>query len=233
MVPLVVPEINGNLVTSENKIYAVPNCSTTILVMLLAPLLKIVNTKILRVTLSTYQAASGAGIIGYNELVLQTDEISKNIELTQTFWKKQYIHNIFSHNSDIDLVTLFNKEELKIVNETKKILNYDIKISPTCVRVPVLRSHCISVNVEFDCVVSKEQILDVLMHFPGVNIEDDPIENEFPEPIKTTKTTAILIGRIRSDIDDKTRWNFFISGDQLLKGAAYNSIQILELCMQN
>ena len=225
-VPLVIPEINISDINDE-KIIANPNCSTTILVMLLAPLMKIPSSNMKRITLSTYQAASGAGIKGYSELITQTAEISSGIELTKTYWGKQYVHNIFSHNSKINRETLFNEEEMKIVNETKKILKTDIKISPTCVRVPTLRSHCLSVNIEFDRDIDISEIMKQLLLFEGIVICDDIDNNDFPEPIKTNDKTEISIGRIRHDIEDKSRWNFFIAGDQLLKGAAYNSVQIL------
>jgi aspartate-semialdehyde dehydrogenase len=144
------------------------------------------------------------------------------------FWKKQYVCNVFSHNSSIDPKTLYNQEELKIVYETKKILNKNIKISPSCVRVPTLRSHFLSVNVEFNRDVKMDEINKVLLEASGIVLCDDPEHNEFPEPVKTAGKTDIYIGRIRPDIDDLTRWNFFVSGDQLLKGAAYNSVQILK-----
>jgi len=227
-VPLVIPEINAHTIEPDSKIIANPNCSTTILVMLLAPLLKINKINIKKIIVSTYQAASGAGKKGYDELILQTKEISENSVLTTNFWNKQYVYNVFSHNSNIDKSTLFNKEELKIINETKKILQSDFKISPTCVRVPVLRSHCLSVHVEFDRIVYFDEIFAELSKFKGVCIENDIEKEEFPEPVKTSGTTDVMIGRIRSDIDDLTCWNFFISGDQLLKGAAYNSVQILD-----
>jgi aspartate-semialdehyde dehydrogenase len=232
-VPLIVPEINSHLI-STSEIIANPNCSTTMLVMLLAPLKGLAKFK--KINVSTYQAASGAGIAGLNELRLQTKEVvegAREDELTTTFWKKQYIFNVFSHNSKITQ-NFYNQEEMKMINETRKILNLDkLIINPTCIRVPTLTSHCLSINVEFQTPVEFHTILDNLKMFPGLKVEDDHSNNSFPEPIKTTNTTDIMVGRIRPELDEDgmfnyKSWNFFISGDQLLKGAAYNSVQILD-----
>jgi len=232
-VPLVVPEINSNLI-GTSEIIANPNCSTTMLVMLLAPLKGL--SKFKKINVSTYQAASGAGILGLNELRLQTKEVvegTREEELTKSFWKKQYVFNVFSHNSKIGQ-NFYNQEEMKMINETRKILNLDkLIINPTCVRVPTLTSHCLSVNVEFETPVEFHSILENLNMFPGLKVEDDHSNNSFPEPVKTTNTTDVMVGRIRPELDEDgmfnyKSWNFFISGDQLLKGAAFNSVQILD-----
>ena len=225
-VPLCVPEINFKDIQQNHNIIANPNCSTTILVMLLKPLLNIAPIK--KIIVSTYQAASGAGYKGLEELELQTKQYSNKEPLTLDFWKKQYIHNVFSHNSAINKDNLFNEEELKMVNETKKILKINPKISPTCVRVPTLRAHCLSVHIEFDRNIMENQILRELNKFSGIKVYDFPDSNEFPEPIIAELNTDVYVGRIRSDIDDSSCWNFFLAGDQLLKGAGYNSVQILE-----
>lgn len=230
-IPLCVPEINFDDIKLEHNIIANPNCSTTILVMLLKPLLNCASIK--KIIVSTYQAASGAGYRGLEELELQTKQYSNKESLTLDYWKKQYIHNVFSHNSAINKDNLFNEEELKMVNETKKILKINPKISPTCVRVSTLRAHCLSVHVEFDTHIMENQILKELNKFPGVQIYDFPESNEFPEPIIAEKKTDIFIGRIRPDLDDTSCWNFFVAGDQLLKGAGYNSVQILEKILVN
>ena len=239
---LCIPEINSNLLDSldklkqnKPKLISNPNCVTTLMCMVLKPLLSLGQIK--RIVVSTYQAASGAGYKGLRELITQTEEIisndttDKNI-LTTDFWKRQYIYNVFSHNSKINQDNLFNEEELKLVYETKKILNINPKITATCIRVPTLRSHCISLNVEFDKIIKKEDILIKLNDFQGISILDDITENRFPEPVLTSEKTDIYVGRIRSDIDDETCWNFFISGDQLLKGAGYNSVQILNYLLK-
>ena len=233
-VPLCIPEINSNTI-SKIKILPMlisnPNCVTTILCMCLKPLLQLANIN--KILVSTYQAASGAGYRGLEELQIQTKQISQEKltnqeKLTTNFWKKQYVYNVFSHNSKINSDNLYNEEELKLINETKKILQINPKITATCIRVPTLRSHCISAHVEFDKIIEKEQIIEILSTFSGIKILDNIEENQFPEPIISSEKTEIYVGRIRSDIDDKTCWNFFISGDQLLKGAGYNSVQILD-----
>jgi aspartate-semialdehyde dehydrogenase len=227
-VPLIVPEINGNLLKKQ-KIIANPNCSTTMLVMLLKPLLDICHID--KVIVSTYQAASGAGKVGLDELIDQSCNY-KIGEIKTDYWKKQYIFNIFSHNSKIDLDNKYNQEELKMVRETCKILNRYIKINPTCIRVPTLRSHCLSVNVQFNKQVTSMQIFNALENFPGLKILNDESNNQFPEPVITSDKSDIYVGRIRPeygiDYQDLTNWSFFVSGDQLLKGAAYNSVQILK-----
>ena len=229
-IPLIVPEINISEINSS-QVIANPNCSTTMLVMLLAPLLKIESIR--KVNVSTYQAASGAGKKGLDELLQQTQDYITNEPITVTYWKKQYVFNVFSHNSKIT-DNYYNQEEMKMVQETKKILNnYQMIINPTCVRVPTLTSHCLSVNVEFKSSVEMHQIYEALESFPGLVIEENHFTNSFPEPVKTSNKTDIYVGRIRPELNEDEMfnyksWNFFISGDQLLKGAAYNSVQILK-----
>lgn len=231
-VPLCIPEINYHTLNNiENtQFISNPNCVTTIMCMVLKPLLDL--SQINRIVCSTYQAASGAGYKGLEELKLQTKQISNNNldYLTMDFWKKQYVYNVFSHNSKMTS-NGYNEEEMKLVNEINKILELKCDIIPTCVRVPTLRSHCVSMNVEFKNKLNKEDILKSLNKFKGLTILDNPEQNEFPEPIITSGKTDIYVGRIRSDLNNNKCWNFFISGDQLLKGAGYNSVQILKLLM--
>jgi aspartate-semialdehyde dehydrogenase len=237
-IPLCIPEINPDIINKITQLpYLIsnPNCVTTLLCMCLKPLLQLANIK--KIIVSTYQAASGAGYRGLQELEMQTEQIiqkklTNQEKLTIDFWKKQYVFNVFSHNSHINSKNLYNEEELKLINETKKILGINPKITATCIRVPTLRSHCISAHIEFDKELTKEQIVDKLTYFTGIKILDDIIENQFPEPIITSDKTDVYVGRIRSDIDDNTCWNFFISGDQLLKGAGYNSTQILDYLLK-
>ncbi len=229
-IPLCIPEINSYTLQNYNdyptKLISNPNCVTTLMCMVLKPLMNLGNIR--RIIVSTYQAASGAGYKGLRELETQTTQVANNQELTTDFWNRQYVYNVFSHNSLIDRNTLFNEEELKLVNETKKILNTNPKITATCIRVPTLRSHCISLNVEFDQNLDYNDVVNELIQFPGVTVCNNTVDNKFPEPINTSGETDVYVGRIRSDIDDKSCWNFFISGDQLLKGAGYNSVQILQ-----
>lgn len=226
-IPLCIPEINS--ISKQNRFISNPNCVTTLMCMVLKPLLDLANIN--RIVVSTYQAASGAGYKGLEELELQTKQINSNENLTMDFWKRQYVYNVFSHNSVVT-DNGFNEEEMKLVNETKKILNINPKITATCIRVPTLRSHCISLNVEFDKELNKSEILNKLNKFNGVKVYDFPDQNKFPEPVFTSGKTDVYVGRIRPDIDDLRCWNFFISGDQLLKGAGYNSVQILKYLLE-
>lgn len=228
-VPLVIPEINKDTITLNKKIIANPNCTTTLLDMILFPLLKINNIKINRMNISTYQAASGAGINGLSELETQMKEyVNNNGEIkTMTYWNKEYAMNVFSHNSPIDLTNLHNQEELKVIKETKKILGVNIPMSITCMRVCTIRSHILTVNIEFNRDINYTEIINVLTNSNGIFIFDDHINNRFPEPVICQNKPEIFVGRIRHNLNDHSRWNFIICGDQILKGAAYNSVQIM------
>ncbi len=231
-IPLIIPEVNGNILKYySHRLIASPNCTTTFLAILLKALETCGDIK--RVVLSTYQAASGAGIKGMKELIIQNKEFANDGEIkTKDFWGKSYAYNLFSHNSTIQ-DNGYNEEEMKIVNETQKILNKKIKIVPTCIRVPILRSHSESINVEFTTEVTEKKILKSLENFDGIKIINDTENNIFPEPEISSNRTEIFVGRIRPDIDDLTRWNFFICSDQILKGAGYNSVQILQTILQD
>lgn len=219
-VPLIIPEINGKLINSS-KLIANPNCCTALLCMVLHPLNEI--NKIKRVIVSTYQSASGAGQKGLDELMNPSSEYP--------IFGRQYMYNVFSHNSEIDEHTGYNDEEIKIMQETKKILNTNISISATCVRVPVLRAHSESVNIEFENPINLDDVRFNLKSTPGVKLEDNPMYNQFPEPIKVENKNDVMVGRIRYDLSDSSEKtiNLFLCGDQLLKGAALNAFQILEL----
>ena len=227
-VPLVIPEVNGNLITTKSKLISNPNCCVAILCTAIYPLHK--KFKIKRLILSTYQSASGAGRDGLNELKNQIKEYGKSDISTKVFGRP-YLNNVFSHNSSICLFDLYNDEEMKIIKETKKILGEDVKVTATSVRVPVFRSHCISVNVEFDKKVKLEEINDILNNSSGVEVVDQKFENKFPEALSSKEKFDVEVGRIRYDLDDKSEKtiNLFISGDQLLKGAALNAYQILKI----
>jgi aspartate-semialdehyde dehydrogenase len=233
-VPLIIPEINIEVLEQDwfkekkTKLISNPNCVSTIVCMGLSPLVGLSNIK--ELTVSTYQAASGAGYKGLDELETQTKQYINSEPIETDYWKIQYVGNVFSHNSSIDQSNGFNEEELKLINETKKILglNSNCSINPTCIRVPTIRSHCASVHVKFENELTKEQIVNKLEKFNGLVVMDGLEPTDIPNPVFTTSKTDIYVGRIRSDIVDKTKWNFWISGDQLLKGAGYNSVQILE-----
>lgn len=224
-VPLVIPEINSKLI-GTNKLIANPNCATVILCMVLYPLLKL--SKISRVKVTTYQTVSGAGKAGVDELTNQIIEYVENKPLTIKTFKSQIFNNCFSHNSTIDELTGYNEEEMKIINETRKILNYDVKISATCVRIATETAHCEDITIEFEDNVNELEIRKSLFNFEGIKIIDDRNNNRFPEPIIASGTTDIYVGRIRKDLFDKENkiYHMYICGDQLLKGAAYNAYQI-------
>lgn len=228
-VPLIIPEVNRNLINLNNGIISNPNCCTILLCTVLAPLHKMYKIK--RLVISTYQSASGAGRDGLNELSSQIENLNNKDFSTEVFGR-QYLNNVFCHNSEINLENGFNEEEIKIIEETNKILDSDIKISVTCVRVPVFRSHCESINIEFEKSSTLKDIYKLLNSQHGVEIVDDKENCKFPEPINTENKFNIEVGRIRYDFNDMEgkRLNLFISGDQLLKGAALNAYQILNLC---
>ena len=230
MVPLVIPEINwDDYIKYGSTIIANPNCSTIIMAMLLNPFIKN-KFKIKRIVVSTYQAASGAGKEGLEELKKQTHDIVNQNNLTINYWKKQYIHNLFVHNSPIE-ENKYCQEENKLINETNKIFKTNIGISPTCIRVPVLRSHCESVNIEFDNEISFEQVMSLLNDEKStLEIINDTQNHNFPTSLSTNFSTLVQVGHIRPDysLDKNKGWNFWISGDQLLRGAAYNAYVIME-----
>lgn len=225
-IPLVIPEINFDDIKKYNsQIIANPNCSTIILAMLLNPFIKN-SHKIKRIVVSTYQAASGAGKVGLDELLIQTNEFVNQKELTTNYWKQQYLFNTFVHNSPIDS-NGYCQEENKLINETTKIFNMKINISPTCIRVPVLRSHCESVNIEFENEIDYDTILNLIKNEKETLelINDNHI---FPSSISSNNKQQVQVGHIRQDfsLDKNKGWNFWISGDQLLRGAAYNAYLI-------
>ena len=233
-VPLIVPEINFNQFHPENYLIANPNCCTALLTMILYPLHRYNSIK--EVQVSTYQSASGAGDAGMKELMKQAYDYINKKKMNMDVFGRQYLWNVFSHNSSINLENGYNEEELKIIEETKKILNnQSIDISATCVRVPVLRSHAESVSITFSNRISEEEIRMVLGSFPGVKLIDNRIDNIFPEPILSNYQDEVFVGRIRNRIGDNTstRFELFISGDQLLKGAALNAVQIYNAICNN
>lgn len=224
-VPLVVPEVNPEDIAWNKGIIANPNCSTIIMLMGVAPLRKL--GKIRRIVVSTYQAASGAGAKAMQELVDQTAQVLKNEPVTPKVFPHPIAFNLFSHNTKIN-ETGYNEEELKMINETHKILHDDgIAVTATCIRVAVLRAHSESINVEFEGPrPSTDAIREALAAFPGVKVVDDAVANHFPMPLEATGIDDVLVGRIRHDISNERAVDLFVSGDQILKGAALNGYQI-------
>jgi aspartate-semialdehyde dehydrogenase len=226
-VPLIVPEINMDVYKGEN-IIANPNCSTIIMLMALAPLHK--ENKIEQIDVSTYQASSGAGLVGMQELLAQTKALVEKTPLEEhmNVFKRQYVLNAFSHNSAMDIESKFNEEEIKMILETKKILgDNNIVINPTCVRIPTLRSHMEAITIRFSEQFTVEKIREILRKFSGIKIYDFPERNEFPEPIITQNQDDVYIGRIRQSYHkDPKVFQLLVSGDQIRKGAALNALQI-------
>lgn len=226
-VPLVVPEVNPEDVRGHHGIIANPNCTTIIMLVALKPLHDL--SPIRRVVVSTYQSASGAGAKGMDELWNQTRCVLNNEPVVPKFFAHPYAFNLFSHNTDIDSQG-YNTEEMKMVKETHKIMHdASIRVCPTCVRVPVLRSHSESMVVEQAREVSVEEALAALGRAPGVKLVNDWAANHFPMPSESNDQYDVLVGRVRRDLSQANSLALFVCGDQLLKGAALNAVQIAEL----
>lgn len=231
--PLVVPEVNPEDAKQHKGIIANPNCSTIIMNVAVWPLHRAAKVK--RVVCSTYQAASGAGAAAMEELEQQSRDWVQGMPLKQDIFGRQYIWNLFSHNSAVDPKTGYNEEEIKMIRETKKIFHTDdISVTATCIRVPVLRAHCEAINLSFEQPITEEQARDILSKAPGVTIMDDRDNNDFPEPLKASGKDNVLVGRIRQDLSQPAGYGLelFVAGDQLLKGAALNAVQIAELLLE-
>lgn len=226
-VPLVVPEVNPEDVKWHKGIIANPNCTTIIMLVAVKPLYDL--SRVRRIIVSTYQSASGAGAKGMDELWNQTRTVLEGGKAEPKVFKWPYAFNVFSHNTDIT-ENGYNTEEMKMVNETKKIMHDEqIGVCATCVRVPVLRSHAESITVEFQDKVSVEKALDAWKKAPGITIVDDREGNHFPMPCESNEQYNVLAGRLRYDLSAPNSLAFFVCGDQLLKGAALNAVQIAEL----
>jgi len=227
-VPLVVPEINADQVRNHHGIIANPNCCAAILTVAIWPLYQL--SRVRRLVVSTYQSASGAGAKAMEELKTQCGDILEGREAVAEVLPHQAAFNVFSHNSAIE-ENGYNGEENKVVEETRKIFgDPDMGIGVTCVRVPVLRAHSEAVNVEFEDRVNVESAMEAIAAAPGLELVDDRDGNRFPMPIDATGRDEVLVGRIREDQSrkDGRGLELFISGDQLLKGAALNAVQIAE-----
>ena len=229
--PLVVPEVNPEDVKKHKGIIANPNCSTIIMVVPIWPI-HMVNP-IKRIVVSTYQAASGAGAKAMQELIDQAREVLDQKPVRKEAFPHQIAFNLFSHNSDIG-PNGYCEEEMKMVKETQKMFHCpQIAVTATCVRVPVLRAHTESINLQLTNPMTPDEVRDLLSKAPGVTIIDDREKNYFPMPLEATGQDDILVGRIRQDISlpDGRGIDMFVSGDQLLKGAALNAVQIAELLL--
>ena len=228
-VPLVIPEVNPDDVKSHKGIIANPNCSTIIMLMAVFPLYR--KYPIRRLVISTYQAASGAGQAAMDELENGARSVLKGEDFIPKILPYRAAFNVFSHNSKID-ESGYNEEERKLVYETRKILHdTNILVTATCVRVPVLRAHSEAINIEFKVSAPDEaEARNLLGSFPGIRVIDDREKNYFPMPVEASEKFECLVGRIRKDISQPDKGlELFVSGDQLLKGAALNAVQIAQL----
>ena len=230
-VPLIVPQVNAKDIQNMKKnIIANPNCSTAQLVLVLKPLHDLFRIK--RVIVSTYQSVSGGGKAPMDELLQQTKMYLENKEIKSKNFTKQIAFNIIPHIDNFS-EDGYTKEELKMTNETKKILDARIELSATCVRIPVLVSHSESVNIEFEQEFSLEKIKDVLNNAPGCSVIDKRENGGYVTPIEATGKNETFISRIREDKTKKNCLNLWIVSDNLLRGAALNSVEIAEVIINN
>lgn len=228
-VPLVVPEVNAGAAAAHRGIIANPNCVAIIAAVPLWPLHA--RNPIHRVVAATYQAASGAGAAAMEELRASTAAYLEGRHYPNTVLAHPYAFNLFSHDTAVDPATGSNGEEAKVVQELRKIMGApDLRIGITCVRVPVLRAHSIALTVEFARPIALDEVRDALAAAPGVRLVDDVAGNHFPMPREASGQGDVLVGRIRHDASDPSGRSvmLFVAGDQLLKGAALNAVQIAE-----
>lgn len=228
-VPLVVPEVNADAMQGHQGVIANPNCVAAIATVALAPLGA--QYRIKRLNLSTYQAASGAGAAAMEELRLATAAALAGESYAHKVLPHPYAFNFFSHNAEMDPETGYNGEETKVVAETRRILGLpELPIGITCIRVPILRAHGMAISVQFDETVSPDEARALLQAAPGIRVVDDRARNHFPMPCEASGQEDVLVGRIRTDIGDPLGRTLamFVVGDQLLKGAAQNAVQIAE-----
>ncbi len=226
-VPLVVPEINGKDAQKHKGIIANPNCTTAITLMALNPLHQAFGVK--RIFASTYQAVSGSGAQGIIELEQQVKALAKGRKVMKAVYPHQIAFNALPH-VDTFLSNGYTKEEMKLENEGRKIMHHArFKASSTCVRIPVYRAHSIAVNAEFNKPVSVSAARRVLKKTPGLDLLDDAKNNVYPLALNMAEKDNCAVGRIRKDCAMKNGLSFWVVGDQILKGAALNAVQIAEL----
>jgi aspartate-semialdehyde dehydrogenase len=229
-VPLVVPEINAQALREHRGIIANPNCTAIISITPLWPVHQ--ANRIVRLLISSYQSASGAGAAAMEELRESTRAYLEGRAYPPRVFPHPYAFNVFSHNARIDPATGYNEEETKVREETRKIFgDQELRISATCIRVPVLRAHSVAITFECQRPISPEEVRRLIAGAPGVKLVDDRERNYFPMPRDASGGDAILVGRIRQDLSDPAGRSIalFVAGDQLLKGAALNAVQIAEV----
>jgi len=224
-IPLVVPEVNPEALDKHKNIIANPNCSTMQMVLALKPLHD--EYKINRVVVSTYQAVSGAGKAAMDELFSQTKDFLDEKKINSKNFTKQIAFNLIPH-IDTFGADGYTKEELKMTNETKKILDEDIDVTATCVRVPVRTGHSESINIEFDNLFDLENVIRILKKAPGCKVVDDRNDGGYITPLEAEGDYTTYISRIRKDNSNVKAINMWVVSDNLLKGAALNTVQIAE-----
>jgi aspartate-semialdehyde dehydrogenase len=225
-VPLVIPEINPGDVAAHKGIIANPNCTTAITLMALYPLHKAFGCK--RIFASSYQAVSGTGAKAIAELERQAGQVVRGETVTREVYPHQIAFNVLPH-VDSFLPTGYTKEEMKMENEGRKIMHHpSFRASVTCVRVPVYRAHSVAVSAEFEKPVSVEAAREVLRRAPGLQVVDDTAKNQYPMPLNLAGEYDCAVGRVRKDCALDNGLCFWVAGDQLLKGAALNAVQIAE-----
>lgn len=232
-VPLVIPEVNPEEISKHNGIIANPNCTTIIALTALYPLHKAAGIE--RMVVSTYQAVSGAGLGGIDELLHQLEDLAAGREVKPEIFQEQIAFNLIPQIDAFDLDNLYTQEELKLHYESRKILKSDhLNVSCTCVRVPVIRCHAESILIETREPLSVEDARELLRNAPGVRLLDNPAELSYPTPLQASDTDDIFVGRIRQDLASGPRGlNLWVCGDQLRKGAALNAVQIAEQLVKN
>ncbi len=228
-VPLIVPEVNAQDLKSHQGIIANPNCTTILMAVAIYPLHKVQPIK--RIVVATYQSASGAGARAMEEVKIQSAAILRGETPKAEILPYPLAFNLFPHNSPMT-DNSYCEEELKMLNETRKIFNDpEIRVSATCIRVPVLRAHSEAINLEFSHPFPVAKAKEILSNAPGIKIVEDWQKNYFPMPMEASGKDEVLVGRIRQDISHENGLELWISGDQIRKGAALNAIQIAELLM--
>jgi aspartate-semialdehyde dehydrogenase len=229
-VPLVVPEVNAeDALNAPRNIIANPNCTTIQMVVALQALDNISHIK--RVHVSSYQSASGAGAMGMAELEEQVREFVANKDLTVEKFAHQLLFNVIPH-VDVFTDNGYTKEEMKMYNETKKIMHSDIEVSATCVRVPVMRAHSESIWAETEEPVSPALFLKACEEFEGLTVMDDTDNNEYPMPLDISGKNDVYVGRVREDLANPNGITFWCVSDQIRKGAALNAVQIAEYLIE-
>ena len=229
-VPLIVPEINPEAASKHQGIIANPNCTTILMGVAIYPLHQVQPIK--RIVVSTYQSASGAGARAMEEARVQAKDILDGKQPQAEVLPYPIAFNLFPHNSPLNDEG-YCEEEMKMVNETRKIFNApELKVTATCVRVPILRAHSEAINIEFDRPFNVNQARELIAAAPGVKLVEDWQSNYFPMPMDATGQDPVLVGRIRQDISSDNNLELWLCGDQIRKGAALNAIQIAELLLQ-